>query len=373
MNQKNSWTILFLLICSLLIVPYHVYSCFSLSNYYPSVKSLKFDAIHAYDLIQKQVDLGARYPGSEGIEEARHLIASELLPTENWVIKYQNFSKKWDDQDVTLVNIICTPKSYILTQPSFLLMAHYDTRLWANKDPDLTKQKDPVLGANDGASGVAVALELGKVLLEDYNYSNFQLVFFDGEDQGGIMGWDWILGSQFYVESREFKSQNLSFAILFDMVAGTNATFKREKNSDRYAGKLVTKIWNEADELGFNKYFINQTGSRIIDDHFPLIENDIPAVDIIDDFIHRFKPWHTSFDNMTFIDTKTIEAVGQTLESALIQLLTSTGWLSNLSTINYQTNFPIFNFLNVIILITLETTRRRKNLIYRYDSSYKTE
>ena len=320
-----------------------------------------FNATNAYNFIQKQVDLGPRYPGSRGIENVRQLIALKLLPTEKWNITYQNFSKKWNDQDVTLVNIICTPGPN-LTQPAFLLMAHYDTRLWADHDPNLAKRKEPVLGANDGASGVAVVLELGRVLFEEYQYTNFRLIFFDGEDQGDIWGWNWLLGSRFYVESEEFRSQNLSFAILFDMVAGINATFKREKNSDQYAGRLVTKIWNKADALGFSKFFVNQTGYRIIDDHLPFIEHNIPALDIIDDFSHRFKPWHTTFDNMTFIDTNTIEAVGLTLESVLIQLLTSEGWISNLSTITYQTTFSVFSLLNITILLAMVNTCRKKKL-----------
>ncbi|MFX1506442.1 MAG: M28 family peptidase [Promethearchaeota archaeon] len=359
MKQINSWIILFIITCSLLIVQSNICSSSSLLISDSYINTFKFNATLAYDFIQKQVDLGPRYPGSSGIDKTRHLVASEFLPTGKWIIKYQNFSKKWNDEDICLVNIICSPKSINSTQPFFLLMAHYDTRLWANEDPDLTKRKDPVLGANDGASGVAVALELGKVLLEIYNYSNFKLVFFDGEDQGGIMGWDWLLGSRFFVESQEAKNQNLAFAILFDMVAGINATFKREKNSDRYAGELVTKIWNEANELGFSKYFVNQTGRSIKDDHIPFLENNIPAIDIIDEFGVRFKPWHTTFDNMTYIDTNTIEAVGFTLESILVQLLTSEGWISNFSIINFQTNFVVLSLLNITILLAVEVIRRQ--------------
>ena len=348
----------------MLIVQSNIYSSSSSLNYEPPINTFKFNATLAYDLVQKQVDLGPRYPGSSGIEETRHLIASELLQTGKWIIKYQNFSKEWNDEDVCLVNIICSPKSFNLTQPYFILMAHYDTRLWANEDPDPDKRKEPVLGANDGASGVAMALELGKVLLENYPYSNFQLVFFDGEDQGGILGWNWLLGSRFFIESQEAKNQNLAFAILFDMVAGINATFKREKNSDRYAGRLVTKIWNEADELGFSKYFVNQTGRSITDDHIPFLENNIPAIDIIDEFGIRFKPWHTTFDNMTYIDTNTIGAVGLTLESTLIQLLTSEGWISNFSSYDYQTKFIAFNLLNITIVLVVTVIRRKNKLTY---------
>ncbi|MFW9902825.1 MAG: M28 family peptidase [Candidatus Thorarchaeota archaeon] len=364
MKQKNSWIIVIIIICSLFIVQSNICSSPALLNFDLPFNTFKFNSTQAYDLIQKQVDLGPRYPGSSGIEKTRHLVASKLLPTGKWEITYQNFSKKWNDEDVCLVNIICSPKSFNLTQPFFLLMAHYDTRLWANEDPDLTKRKYPVLGANDGASGVAVALELGKVLLEDYLYSNFKLVFFDGEDQGEIMGWDWLVGSKFFVKSQEVKNQNLAFAILFDMVAGINATFKREKNSDRYAGELVTKIWNEADELGLSKYFVNQTGRSIKDDHIPFLEDNIPAIDIIDEFGTRFKPWHTTFDNMTYIDTNTIEAVGFTLESTLVQLLTSEGWISNFSTINFQTHFIVFSLLNITIVLAIEVIHRKKKQIY---------
>ncbi|MHA2243617.1 MAG: M28 family peptidase [Candidatus Hodarchaeales archaeon] len=361
------WIFIFLsIVCnSSILSPLPVVNYFSsLPPYETSTKdNFTFNSTRAYDIIQKQVDLGPRYPGSEGIKETRRLIASELLPTQQWIISYQNFSRKWiDNQNVILVNIICQPKGFNSTQPSFLLLAHYDTRLWATNDPDSTKQKDHVLGANDGASGVAVALELGRVLLEDYNNTNFQLIFFDGEDQGKIYGWDWLVGSRFYVNSQEFLNQNLSFAILFDMVGGKDAIFEREKNSDQYAGKLVTQIWNEADTLGFNNYFVNQSGKRILDDHIPFLEKSIPSIDIIDDFGYRFKPWHTSFDNMTFIDTKTLEAVGKTMESVLVRLTSSMELTLSLSTFNFRTPVTIFSLLSGYLLLTLENIyRKRKN------------
>ncbi len=377
MMNRTRWIIIFGIIVwnSSITTPLLVVSYAYSSPMYETLKksNFKFNSSQAYDIILKQVDFGPRYPGSEGIEETRHLIASELLPTQKWRITYQNFSKKWiDNQNVTLVNIICEPFGHDSMQPSFLLLAHYDTRLWATNDPDPVKRKQPVLGANDGASGVAVVLELGRVLLEDYNITNFQLVFFDGEDQGNIWGWDWLVGSRFYVKSQEFRSQNLSFAILLDMVAGTNATFKREGYSDQYASELVTQIWNEADALGFSNYFVNQSGNRIIDDHLPLCQEKVPAIDIIDDFIKRFKPWHTSFDNLTFIDAKTVDAVGQTLESALFRLATTTGWLSNLSTINFHTPVIIFDLLTVFILLSIEIIHfKRKNSKNQIFSSFR--
>ena len=155
---------------------------------------LMFNTSRVYDLIQKQVDIGPRYPGSVGIENTRKMISSELLNYGSWNIFYQNFTKKWiEDEIITCVNIICDPINRNKDEPSFLLLAHYDSRLWANEDPDPQKRKLPVPGANDGASGVAVILELGRIFLEEYNFPNFQLVFFDAEDQGGINGWDWLI------------------------------------------------------------------------------------------------------------------------------------------------------------------------------------
>ena len=319
----------------------------------------KFNDTYAYDLIKSQVDLGPRYPGSEGIENARHLITSELNQTK-WKIVFQNFSKEWNNENITCVNIICEPRSRNHSEPAFLLLAHYDSRLWADQDPNPQKIKDPVPGANDGASGVAVAIELGRILLEYYNSTNFQLVFFDAEDQGGIYGWGWLVGSYYYANSSTFLNENLSFGILLDMVAAENAEFKREGYSDQYASELVSWIWNEADSLNFQNYFINENGDTIIDDHVPLLEKGLPTIDIIDDFVNRYKQWHTTSDNMTYIDKKTISAVGLTLESALSQLKNETEIISNLPPVNFQSSILLNSSINLILLWALKRTYTRK-------------
>jgi hypothetical protein len=111
-------------------------------------QTFRFNTSRAYDLIQKQVDVGPRYPGSVGIENTRNLISSELLENDNWDIFYQNFTKKWiDDEIITCVNIICDPINRNGNEQSFLLLAHYDSRLWANEDPNPQKRKSPVPGA----------------------------------------------------------------------------------------------------------------------------------------------------------------------------------------------------------------------------------
>jgi hypothetical protein len=339
---------------------------FSSSSFTLLDNNCRFNSSRAYDLILKQVQLGPRYPGSEGIEKTRHLIASELLPNEKWTVVYQNFSRTWGNgENITLVNVICKPISYDQLKPSFLLLAHYDTRLWADKDPDPSKQKQPVPGANDGASGVAVVLELGRTLLEEYNVSNLQLIFFDGEDQGNIYGWDWLVGSKFYAKSLEFKSQNLSFGILFDMVGGFNATFKKEKYSGMYAGHIVSFIWDRAATLGYDNYFVNQLGKAITDDHLSLLKEGFPAIDIIDDFSARYIPWHTTFDNMTYISKETLEAVGYTIESVLSKNTDLIELHSNLTPFTFKTSLHLYHCLSSLMLLPLIIKLRMRRISKR--------
>lgn len=314
--------------------------------------NFKFNASNAYETIKKQVNYGARYPGSLGIEKTRKLIANELQSSINWDINFQNFTKKWNEEDVKLVNIICQPPNFDVSTPNFLLMAHYDTRLWATSDPDPERRRDSVPGANDGASGVGILLELGKVLVE-YGITNFRLIFFDAEDQGGILGWDWLVGSRYYVSSKDSELQDISWAILLDMVGAINATFKRERNSDMYAKVLLDQIWDEAANLNYSNNFINESWKTILDDHVPFLQAGIPAIDIIDDFSSRYNPWHTTYDNLTYIDVDTLEAVGYTLESALQKLVQSTDWMNGLTRFNYVSKFTITVVLGSIIMISL--------------------
>jgi glutaminyl-peptide cyclotransferase len=348
-------------LCSTSIIDSYLISAHRL-NYNNNI--LYFNSSRVYEIIQQQVQLGPRYPGSIAIEKTRHLISSFLLPTEKWSLEYQNFSKKWiDNRDIRLVNIICRPVIQKPGEPIFLLLAHYDTRLWADKDLDPMESQQPVPGANDGASGVAVVLEIGRILVEYYNMANFQIIFFDAEDQGNIGGWDWLIGSKYYVKSKIFSDQIISFGILLDMVGAYNATFKREKFSDEYAGNIVSWIWNKASDLGYNNYFINKSGSKIIDDHVPLLEEGIPTIDIIDDFINRFKYWHTTEDNITHISSDTLEAVGYTLESAFAQTTILSEWMDNPSSFVFKTNLSIFGIISGFFVILLKRVFRKKKTI----------
>jgi len=307
-----------------------------------------FNATSAYETIAKQVEVGPRIPGSIGIENTRVLLEQTYNNNNDWLIEYQNFTKLWiDDENITLVNIIYTPVTLNDSLPYFLLLAHYDTRLWADQDLNPDLHENPVPGANDGASGVAITLELGKVLVSKHNISNFKIILFDGEDQGGI-GWDWLEGSRFFVDSEFFEIEKIHYAILLDMVGGKNAIFKREINSDQYAPILVSQIWNTANDLGYQHFFLNETGYRIKDDHLPFLEKGVPAVDIIDDFSNNYKAWHTTSDNLSQISTETLNAVGETLETFIVSVH-GTGQSSlTFSSFTFQTPTPL-----IVIIITL--------------------
>jgi hypothetical protein len=312
-----------------------------------------FNSTSAYETIAKQVNLGPRIPGSIGIENTRILLENIYNTENDWNISYQNFTKSWiGEENVTLVNLIYTPVKLNESQEYFLLLAHYDTRLFANQDNNPVLRYNPVPGANDGASGVAVVLELGEILITNYNISNFKIILFDGEDQGSLssLGWNWLEGSRFFVESEHFEKENISYAILLDMVAGNNAIFKREGYSDQYAKTLVSTIWNTANDLGYQNYFQNKSWRRIIDDHLPFLEKGVPAIDIIDDFSSNYNAWHTTSDNMSQISIETLKAVGETLEKYFVAAHASDQPSPTFSTFNFETPISLVVIITPLLL-----------------------
>jgi Zn-dependent M28 family amino/carboxypeptidase len=173
----------------------------------------------------------------------------------------------------------------------------------ADQDPDPNNRNQPVPGANDGASGVAVLLELARVLPESTPKSIW-LVFFDAEDNGNIPGWDWILGSDSFVSELDVQPEA---AIIIDMIGDSDLNIYREQNSDQ---DLTDEIWAVAEDLGYPEQFINTTKHQMIDDHTPFIRAGIPAVDIID---FDYPYWHTIQDTPDKVSAQSLQAVGDTL------------------------------------------------------------
>jgi hypothetical protein len=255
-----------------------------------------FDAQRAYQDVVYQVSLGPRTPGSEAHDKAIEYFRSELQKA-NWQVDVQ-----YVEVNGQLLKNVVARRSDV--PPKIILGAHYDSRLMADKDPDPKKQQEPVPGANDGASGAAVLLELGRILPS--NSVPVWLVFFDGEDQGNIPGWEeWSLGARGFVDTFTLKPRAV---VIVDMVGDYNLNILKEKQSNQ---RLVNEIWQVADDLGYGQYFLDEQKYTIMDDHVPFLEAGIPAVDIID---IEYRYWHTSYDTPDHVSPFSLGVVGSTLQ-----------------------------------------------------------
>jgi glutaminyl-peptide cyclotransferase len=257
-------------------------------------RSLTFDASRAYDLIRYQMDLGPRIPGSEAHSKIIDWMVNELKNT-GWSVEVT--------QDTLLgksINNVVAKKGS--GSPWILLGAHYDTRMKADRDPDTAKRNLPVPGANDGASGVAVLLELARVMPSPQGQT--WLVFFDTEDQGDLPSWDWILGSRAFANQLSGKPDAV---VVVDMIGDANLNIFKEGTS---TPSLVDQIWTAAQKSGHQDAFINQGKYRMIDDHTPFLEKGLPAADLID---FDYPYWHTTADTADKVSGESLKAVGDTL------------------------------------------------------------
>ncbi|MBP5498136.1 MAG: M28 family peptidase [Muribaculaceae bacterium] len=203
-----------------------------------------------------------------------------------------------------------------------LLLAHYDSRPWADADPDPANHSKPVMGANDGASGVSVLMELARVLSRDTLNVGVDILFVDAEDMGDNGDeMSWALGTQYWVKNLPREDYKPVHAILLDMVGATGAQFGFEFFSQQYAPGTVSAVWDAASSAGFSSYFTRRAGGAITDDHVFLCKAGIPCIDIIDLRQGGFFPqWHTAGDVPSVIDPATLRAVGQTLLAFLYSL-----------------------------------------------------
>lgn len=257
-----------------------------------------FDAERAFQDVVTQVGFGPRFPGSPGHAQVREWLV-DLLTQSGW----QPRELEGDFFGQQVFNIeACRGSSQDAREGYVLIGAHYDTRMYADKDPDLSQRDQPVPGANDGASGVAVLTELARVLPQNIP-TRLCLVFFDAEDNGRIGEWEWAAGARFYAAQ---MSEIPDAVIIVDMVGDFNQYFPVEQNS---TPGLVEEIWEVAAGLGIES-FSQEQGKRILDDHVPFLELGIPAVDIID---LDYPYWHTTADTPDKVSPQSLENVGDVL------------------------------------------------------------
>ena len=286
-----------------------------------------FSADSAYKFCQEQCDFGPRTMNSEAHERCGEWIADKFRQYGLEVTLQRADLYGYDGTKLKSTNIIA---SYKPEQASRVLVcAHWDSRPWADNDPDEANHHKPVLAANDGASGVAVMLEVARQI--DSLQIGVDFICFDAEDWGApqwvdgddVEGYDWALGAHHWSENLHREGYTARYGILLDMVGGQGAQFYQERFSLDYASDVVRRVWTAAEVVGYSSYFPKREGGMITDDHVPVNQKaKIPCIDIIpyypDCQASSFGPtWHTVNDNMQHIDKNTLQAVGQTLVQVL--------------------------------------------------------
>ncbi len=284
--------------------------------------SVKFDSDSAYSYLATQVNFGPRIPGSEANEACSQYIVSELRRHGADSIREQRAEVKAYNGDRLPINNVMGAFNPA-AKSRILLVAHYDTRPWADGNPAQARYEEPVPGANDGASGVAVMLEIARQLSAKAPQVGVDMLFVDAEDYGQLSGFSnhdetWALGTQYWTAHMPYAQDSLPrYAILLDMVGGIDAKFHREYFSNNNARDIVDKVWSIANRSGYGHKFINLDGGAVVDDHVFISKVGIPAIDIIEsknEVTKSFAPtWHTVEDNLDNIDRSSLKAAGQTV------------------------------------------------------------
>ena len=316
-------------------------SCSNNSDVKPLIKEVKtpqwikvddFNSDSAYNFISKQVSFGPRVPNTINHKKCGDWIVNKLT----------NYGFKTKEQvgQVTAFNGSKLPVRNIIgninpnATKKVLLCAHWDTRPFADRD-SLNKNR-PIIGANDGASGVGVILEIARTFKKNSLNIGLEIIFFDVEDYGApsldnsffdLQGMNdtWCLGSQYWCYNLNANYKKPNFGILLDMVGAKGAVFTKEEISRKYAGYHLNKVWKLAEFLGYGDYFQKRIAPPITDDHTYINQLTlIPTIDIIhydlSPYSGRFdfgRFHHTHQDNMEIIDKKTLNAVGHTVLSYL--------------------------------------------------------
>ena len=295
-----------------------------------SVQLPRFDADSAYSFVKAQVDFGPRVPNSDEHRTCGDYLENKLKSYGAEVVSQQVELVAYDGTKLQARNIVgqFQPQK----NKRIMLCAHWDSRPWADSDPDASKHRTPILGANDGASGVGVLLEIARLLAASPTELGIDIIFFDAEDYGThnadddpvrtTMDHSWALGSQYWSRRPHKSDYNARYGILLDLVGAPGSTFYQEGISLAYAGTLVEKIWDTAHKIGHAKYFVKEQGGYATDDHYYVNEfMGLPCVDIInydEDSENGFgKYHHTIKDDMGWIDRETLKAVGETVVAVI--------------------------------------------------------
>jgi glutaminyl-peptide cyclotransferase len=279
--------------------------------------SPEFNADSAYEFVQHQVGFGPRYTNSEGHTNCGNWLEKQFGLYADAVSIQKAAVKNFDGKTLHIKNITASFNPAAKTR--ILIAAHWDSRPYADQDLDESNKNEPILAADDAASGVAVMLEMARVLSKNKPSVGVDFICFDAEDLGKPQYENsYCLGSQYWAKKAKESAYQPKYGILLDMVGARNAKFVWEGFSVKYAESVVRKVWDQAVQLGYSNQFYYYRGGAITDDHYYVNTlANIPMIDIIhfsDETKTGFPAhWHTLSDNMAVIDRVTLKAVGQTL------------------------------------------------------------
>ena len=296
----------------------------------PRVAIPEFNSDSAYFYLETQLAFGPRVPNSKAHEKCAAWLNEKFKTWTPVVIAQKGKVAAYNGAMLSFQNIIASwaPE----TNNRILLAAHWDSRPYADHDPDPANRRTPIDGANDGASGVAVLLEIARNLSLKTPPIGIDIILFDVEDYGPPQDQpsdenadeQWCLGSRYWSNNPHKPGYSARYGILLDMVGAANATFLMEGVSMQYAGDIVRSVWATGNRIGYSSFFLYEQGGYITDDHVPINKiRNIPTIDIIhldkNSQTGFYPKWHTIHDNLDAIEKTTLKAVGQTLLTVIYE------------------------------------------------------
>lgn len=282
-----------------------------------------FNADSAYHFVGIQTEFGPRVPNTPAHSKCALWLEQKLNSYKAEVYVQKDKVRAYNGTELNMKNIIGSFNPDLTNR--IMLCAHWDSRPYADWDPDSSKHRTPIDGANDGASGVGVLLEICRIISENKLNIGVDIIFFDAEDYGEPQDDDskydennWGLGSQYWSRNPHKPNYTARYGILLDMVGVPDANFTKEDFSVQYAPDVVNKVWDAAGRSGYEKYFSSELTNPITDDHYFINTiRGLPTIDIIHHDKNTasgfYKYWHTLKDNLENVDKNSLKAVGQTL------------------------------------------------------------
>jgi hypothetical protein len=292
---------------------------FSACDLLPGRAKTAFVADSALSYARQQVAFGPRVPGTPQAQRAGDWIVAMMKARADTVIEQRWTHTTADGKELPLRNVLARFRPAATQR--VLYLTHWDTRPTADLDPVLGNRGDPIPGANDGAAGVGLFIALGDALKKTPANVGVDLLFVDGEDYGKSFDppyKDVLLGSQYFAEHLPSPDYKPIFGVLWDMIGDAELNILQEGNSLRQAPEVVSRVWQKAADMGYDKYFIPRQGYDVTDDHVPLLNKGLRVIDVIDldygplgpDGVSSPNYHHTMQDTMDKLSAKSLQVVG---------------------------------------------------------------